>query len=223
MKSFQPWKLTEFCNPMREKTKQLSLVWMCQSDKRCAATMWSYKTSPAFIQHHFTGYGGLITLQGLISAARDPVSTSVWIVHVALLSLQQHPFLKPPPCDLPPPTRTFPSDSRYKSTTSRPPRAEKLQAQSLVIIIISIVVILFWYFYKNLSRRLPSIPPQDVWKQDEGAGEGALPQDLQRVRAQAAAEGDEWARGESSEEHPAAWGPGDLTKKKKTPKNNTAE
>lgn len=73
--------------------------------------------------------------------------------------------------------------------------------------------VFFVFFTKTLSRRLPSIPPQDVWKQDEGAGEGALPQDLQRVGAQAAAQGDERVRGESSEEHPAAWGPGDLTKK----------
>lgn len=107
--------------------------------------MWSYKTSLAFVQHHLIRYGGLITLQGLISAARvessgtrDPVSTSVWIIHVArffffvsfLLSLREHPFLKPPPCDLPPPTHTFPSDSRYESATLRPPWAEKLQAES---------------------------------------------------------------------------------------------
>lgn len=40
---------------------------------------------------------------------------------------------------------------------------------------------------------------QNVREQDEGAGEGAVPEDLQSVGTQATAEGDEPARGESSD------------------------
>lgn len=61
------------------------------------------------------------------------------------------------------------------------------------------------YSLQSVCQWLFYFHPQNVWEQNEGAGEGALPEDLQSVWTQTTAEGGERARGQSSDKHPATW------------------
>lgn len=97
-------------------------------------------------------------------------------------------------------------DPSLKEQTARPGRLQWWQGRQIeLVFIMSVCRSSRLQNVRSVSQWLFHICAQNVREQNEGAGEGSVPEDLEGVWAQTTAEGRERAGGEISDKLPAAW------------------